>query len=142
MKQQQRVRLRLEQLEDRWVPAALSASVTNGLLSVTGVPAAATDVVTVKETAPNTFEVDDGATVVGSSSVLVNVNNVNINLGGPAAKLNVDLGNDSIGNLAINLGSDTTGLATIEHGNITGRLTIHGSSSSDSIVLGSASTAL
>jgi hypothetical protein len=138
MKQQLRARLSLEPLESRWCPA-LTAGVSHGLLTISGAAASPSDTITVKETAANTFEVDDNGTAV--STDLANVNSVRINLSGSAGHiLNVDLGTFTLsGNLSINLGGGTNAL-NVSDGSITGRLSIAGGSGTDTVDLGGTGT--
>jgi hypothetical protein len=138
MKQPLRARPCLEQLEARWCPA-LTATVNNGILTVTGAAASPSDTITVKETVANTFEVDDNGTAV--SSGLSNVNSVRIALTGTAGHiLDVDLGTFTLaGNLSVNLGGGTN-TATVTDGTISGRLTVLGGSGTDAVTLGGTGT--
>jgi hypothetical protein len=138
MKQKLRARLSLEPLESRYCPA-LTASVSHGLLTVSGAAASPSDTITVKETAAGTFEVDDNGTAV--SSGLTNVSGVRIALTGNADHvLEVDLGAFTLaGNLSVNLGGGTNAL-TVSDGSITGRLSVVGGSGTDTIDLGGTGT--
>src|SRR5689334_14499377 len=133
MKQHSQARPSLEQLEDRWCPA-VTASVKNSVLTVAGTPASSTDTILVKETAANTFEVDDGSTVVASG---LTATSVKLNLSGSTDIVSVDLeGNTLAGSLSANLGSTSTTL-TVADDSISGRLTVSGRGTGDAVTLGS-----
>jgi hypothetical protein len=139
MKQPRHARPSLEQLEDRWCPA-VTAAVKNGILTVAGTPAASTDTVLVKETAANTFEVDDGSTVVASG--LTGATSVKLSLIGSTDIVSVDLGGNTLaGNLCASLGSTSTTL-TVFDGSISGRLKVSGQGSGDAVTLGGTGTTL
>jgi hypothetical protein len=139
MKQQQWARPSLEALEDRWCPA-VTASVRNGLLTVAGTPASAADTILVKETAANTFEVDDGGTVIASG--LTGVSSVQLSLTAATDVVSVDLGGNTLtGNLSANLGGTATTL-TVADGTISGRLKVSGHGSAETVTLGGTGTTL
>jgi fibronectin-binding autotransporter adhesin len=139
MKQPLRARPSLEPLEDRWCPT-VTASVTNGVLTVAGSPAAATDTVLVKETAAGTFEVDDGSTVIASG--LTTVTSVKLGLTGATDIIDVDLGGNTLsGNLSAALGTTATTL-TVADGTISGNLAVSGQGSADSVTVGGTGTTL
>ncbi len=140
MKERQRARPSLEQLEDRWCPA-VTASVKNGILTVSGTPASSADTILVKETAANAFEVDDGSTVVASG--LTGVSTVKLALTGSTDVVSVDLGGNTLsGSLTANLGNTNTTL-TVADGTISGALRVSGGSSgTDTFTLGGSGTTL
>jgi hypothetical protein len=133
MKQQLRARLGLEQLETRWCPA-VSANSFFGFLFVSGSTNPG-DTVTIKETAANTFEVDQNATVVKSG---LTANNILVAVSGTTYSVNVDLGTFSLsGNLAIKLGQGDS--ATVTDGSIGGGLAVFGGNK-DTVTLGGTGT--
>jgi hypothetical protein len=137
MKQRYRIRPSVEQMEDRWCPT-VTASVKNGILTVAGTPTNATDLVQVKETAANTFEVDDAGTVVASG---LTATSVKLNLTGTTDLVSVDLGGNKLaGSLVANLSNTSTTL-TVADGTISGSLLVSGRGT-DSVTLGSAGTTL
>jgi hypothetical protein len=123
MKQPRRVPLHVEALEDRWVPAAVkftggSLFVSNPL--ITGGSAS----LSLKQTAPNTFQVVDGSVTLGTYS---GVGNLFLSGSNAKDKITVDLnGNAYTGNLFVSSGNgnDTvnlgnTGAAAGMGGNVT-----------------------
>src|SRR5579885_2520450 len=140
MKERQSARPSLEQLEARWCPA-VTASVKNGILTVSGTPASSADTILVKETAANAFEVDAGSTVVASG--LTGVSTVKLALTGSTDVVSVDLGGNTLsGSLTANLGNTNTTL-TVADGTISGALRVSGGSSgTDTFTLGGSGTTL
>jgi hypothetical protein len=139
MKTRSHAHPRLERLEDRWCPD-ISATVKNGILTVAGAAVSPTDTVLVKETAANTFEVDDAGTVVASG--LTNVNSVRLNLTGASNVISVDLGGNTLsGNLTANLGK-TNNTLTVTDGTISGHVAVLGGRGTDSVTLGDPNTTL
>jgi hypothetical protein len=132
MKQRYRTRPSVEQMEDRWCPT-VTASVKNGILTVAGTPTNSTDLVLVKETAANTFEVDDAGTVVASG---LTATSVKLKLTGTTDLVSVDLGGNTLaGNLAANLSNTNTTL-TVADGTISGAVRVSGRGT-DNVTLGS-----
>jgi hypothetical protein len=136
-----RRRLTVEALEDRWCPA-ITASFSNGLLTVTGT---AVTNVTVKETAPAAIEIDDGSTVLygsgGANPGFTSVNSIKLNLTAPNV-VNVDLGGNTLaGNLSANLGNGANTMSVV-NGTISGRLSVRGGTGADAVTLGSAGKTL
>src|SRR5262245_26924235 len=82
--------LRLEQLEDRCVPA-VSATISAGTLLVTGEATNRGDTIAIVQTSPGVFTVSDGATPVtinGSGAVT----DVAVRLGHASDTVRIDLG--------------------------------------------------
>jgi hypothetical protein len=137
MNQRYRTRPSVEQMEDRWCPT-VTASVKNGILTVAGTPTNATDLIQVKETAANTFEVDEAGTVVASG---LTATSIKLNLSGTSDLVSVDLGGNTLaGSLVANLGNTSTNL-TMADGTISGALNVSGRGT-DTVTLGSTDTTL
>jgi hypothetical protein len=139
MKLRSRARPTLERLEDRWCPT-ISAVVKHGVLTVSGAAVNPTDTVLVKETAPNTFEVDDNGAPVATG--LANVSSIKLKLTGASNVISVDLGGNTLtGSLTAYLGK-TNNTLSIADGTISGRLAVLGGSGTDSVTLGNVDTTL
>ncbi len=139
MSNRTRSRPTVEALEDRWCPT-VSATVNNGILAVSGVVTTAGDTLTVKATAANTFEVDDGATAVATN--LTGVTGVRVNLTSANDTVAVDLGGTTLsGSLRVNLGDGTNAL-TVGNGSVGGRLSVYGGGGTDTVTLGDGTKAL
>jgi hypothetical protein len=140
MKSRRLARLRLEQLESRLVPS-LTVMSLSGTLFVSGTPVGASPPgVVLTETAPNSFQVQDGASNLGTYAHIANVNLNLTNHQNRSVNINLN-GNTLSGNLFINEGAgDTTSNAAngtgIFGGRIGGSLTVVGGSGEETLVPG------
>jgi hypothetical protein len=141
VKTRNRTDLTVESLEDRWCPA-VTAAISHGVLSVLGTAATS---LTVKETAPATVEIDDGATVLYGTggtqgAAFTGVAGIKLNLTAPNT-VTVDLGGNTLSRgLSAHLGNGTNAL-TVEDGTIAGRLSVRGGTGADVVTLGGTGTA-
>jgi hypothetical protein len=137
MKRFSRVRLGLEQLENRLCPS-VSANVTGSLLTVSGAATNPGDAIFIKETGTNQFEVDDGATPVGGSDTTpFMATSIKIKLTSADDIVQVDLQTRTLGgNLTAYLGNGTNSL-TVQNGTISGRLNVTGGDQTDTVDLAS-----
>jgi hypothetical protein len=133
MLKQRGFRPALEALENRLVPSLTLMSIS-GSLFVSGAP---TGNLVLTETAPNAFQVKDGATTLGT---FAQISNVTLNLTNHQNKsVNINLnGNTLVGNLFINEGAgDNTSNAAngtgIFGGRIGGSLTVVGGSGEETV---------
>jgi hypothetical protein len=139
MKARTRVRPSLEALEQRWCPS-VTASVRGGSLVVSGAATNAGDTIQITQTAANTFQVKDGATVVGTLSGATK--DVVVNLGAASDKVALDLGGQAAPrNVSINLGGGDNQLSVV-NGTIDGHLSITGGRGVDTVTLGDGTSTL
>src|SRR5215468_187677 len=130
MKARTRVRPSLEALEQRWCPS-VSAAVRGGSLVVSGAATNAADTIQITQTAANTFQIKDGATVVATLSGVTK--DVVVNLGAANDKVALDLGGRAAPrNVSINLGRGDNQLSVV-NGTIDGHLSVFGGRGVDTV---------
>jgi hypothetical protein len=133
LKTNRRYRPRFDRLEDRTCPA-LSIHQFSGLLLVSGVPTSGT--VSIQETGPNSFTVQDGSATPVS---FTHVTNLSVSLGRGNDTVDINLGGNAFaGSIGASFAGGNNALS-IENGTV-GVLTIHGGSGANAITLGDGSS--
>jgi hypothetical protein len=138
MRSRTSLRLGVERLEDRTVPA-VTASVINGSLVVKDDGSAASNIaITASDTnadgVADTFTVADGSTAVGTFNNVTR--DVVLRLGGEDDTVSIDLGGLSAPRgIAAALGNGTNSLS-IDNGTVKGSVSVLGGSGTDTVTLG------